>query len=171
MHTCYSPVRRSPAAVASYGPAAPRLACVKPVASVHPEPGSNSPLFISCSFLFLKMSLGPLRPAGARHQSVLLPFAPAPENPPRALIGSRWSFVCGTDKGLTFSCSVSCTFSVSIISMSLDSTAISVGGNLCKGRAKNPNVQILFNHLTSFNFIHLFWPFPLKSECKISHYI
>ena len=26
--------------------AAPRLACVKPVASVHPEPGSNSPLFI-----------------------------------------------------------------------------------------------------------------------------
>ena len=27
-------------------PAAPRLACVKPVASVHPEPGSNSPLFI-----------------------------------------------------------------------------------------------------------------------------
>ena len=30
-------------------PAAPRLACVKPVASVHPEPGSNSPLFISFS--------------------------------------------------------------------------------------------------------------------------
>ena len=30
--------------------AAPRLACVKPVASVHPEPGSNSPLFIL--FLF-----------------------------------------------------------------------------------------------------------------------
>ncbi len=25
--------------------AAPRLACVKPVASVHPEPGSNSSLF------------------------------------------------------------------------------------------------------------------------------
>ena len=37
-----------------HSPAAPRLACVKPVASVHPEPGSNSPLFIvfsifSCS--------------------------------------------------------------------------------------------------------------------------
>ena len=31
--------------------AAPRLACVKPVASVHPEPGSNSPLlFIFFSF-------------------------------------------------------------------------------------------------------------------------
>ena len=26
-------------------PDAPRLACVKPVASVHPEPGSNSPLY------------------------------------------------------------------------------------------------------------------------------
>ncbi|MFR8161725.1 MAG: hypothetical protein ACLVBA_02990, partial [Alistipes finegoldii] len=25
--------------------AAPRLACVKPAASVHPEPGSNSPLY------------------------------------------------------------------------------------------------------------------------------
>ena len=24
--------------------AAPRLACIKPAASVHPEPGSNSPL-------------------------------------------------------------------------------------------------------------------------------
>ena len=32
-------------------PAAPRLACVKPVASVHPEPGSNSPL-LYLSFLF-----------------------------------------------------------------------------------------------------------------------
>ena len=28
-------------------PAAPRLACVKPAASVHPEPGSNSSLYIS----------------------------------------------------------------------------------------------------------------------------
>ena len=27
-------------------PDAPRLACVRPVASVHPEPGSNSPLFV-----------------------------------------------------------------------------------------------------------------------------
>ena len=45
LHTCYSPVRRSPADEASFIPAAPRLACVRPVASVHPEPGSNSPLF------------------------------------------------------------------------------------------------------------------------------
>ena len=33
-------------------PAAPRLACVKPVASGHPEPGSNSPLFILFLFSF-----------------------------------------------------------------------------------------------------------------------
>ena len=43
--TRYSPVRRSPSEVASNSHAAPRLACVKPVASVHPEPGSNSPLY------------------------------------------------------------------------------------------------------------------------------
>ena len=54
LHTCYAPVRRSPSKVASYLNAAPRLACVKPVASVHPEPGSNSPLYYRIdSFLFL----------------------------------------------------------------------------------------------------------------------
>ena len=37
----------------AYSPAAPRLACVKPVASVHPEPGSNSSLlYIVFSFSF-----------------------------------------------------------------------------------------------------------------------
>ena len=45
LDTRYSPVRRSPATCASTDPAAPRLACVKPVASVHPEPGSNSSLY------------------------------------------------------------------------------------------------------------------------------
>ena len=45
LDTRYSPVRRSPASIASYRSAAPRLACVKPVASVHPEPGSNSSLY------------------------------------------------------------------------------------------------------------------------------
>ena len=33
-------------------PDAPRLACVRPVASVHPEPGSNSPLFVFSLNLF-----------------------------------------------------------------------------------------------------------------------
>ena len=48
LDTRYSPVRRSPSEIASYLNAAPRLACVKPVASVHPEPGSNSTLYILC---------------------------------------------------------------------------------------------------------------------------
>ena len=54
LHTCYSPVRQSPAAGASTGPAALRLACVKPAASVHPEPGSNSPLYILLSLSSFK---------------------------------------------------------------------------------------------------------------------
>ena len=45
LDTRYSPVRRSPSIKASFDHAAPRLACVKPVASVHPEPGSNSSLY------------------------------------------------------------------------------------------------------------------------------
>ena len=48
LDTRYSPVRRSPSIYASVYQAARRLACVKPVASVHPEPGSNSPLYIQC---------------------------------------------------------------------------------------------------------------------------
>ena len=47
-----SPIRRSPSPVASYRHAAPRLACVRPVASVHPDPGSNSPLLLSFSCFF-----------------------------------------------------------------------------------------------------------------------
>ena len=39
--------------------AAPRLACVKPAASVHPEPGSNSSLYILIS---LSLNLTPLIP-------------------------------------------------------------------------------------------------------------
>ena len=43
LHTRYAPVRHSPASIA--GPAAVRLACIRPAASVNPEPGSNSPLY------------------------------------------------------------------------------------------------------------------------------
>ena len=48
-------------------PAAPRLACVKPVASVHPEPGSNSSLLLSCFFFLSKDLVGvaPITPADA----------------------------------------------------------------------------------------------------------
>ena len=51
LHTCYSPVRRSPSGGIATAYAAPRLACVKPVASVHPEPGSNSSLLIYLIFV------------------------------------------------------------------------------------------------------------------------
>ena len=53
--TRYAPLRRSPPTSIATRPsiatrrAAPRLACVKPAASVHPEPGSNSSLYISIS--------------------------------------------------------------------------------------------------------------------------
>ncbi len=57
--TRYTPLRQSPACIAT--PAAPRLACVKPAASVHPEPGSNSSLYNlyitqvgPCNFQFLQ---------------------------------------------------------------------------------------------------------------------
>ena len=45
--TRYAPLRRSPSSVIANTHAAPRLACVKPAASVHPEPGSNSSLYKS----------------------------------------------------------------------------------------------------------------------------
>ena len=69
LHTCYSPVRRSPAGRASSPPAAPRLACVRPAASVHPEPGSNSSLFIFFLFFRFVRSGAPVRPAGNRRVS------------------------------------------------------------------------------------------------------
>ena len=63
LHTCYSPVRRSPAKSIATLPAAPRLACVKPVASVHPEPGSNSSLLYLVFFLFrINLRTTPLLP-------------------------------------------------------------------------------------------------------------
>ena len=55
LHTRYSPVRRSPPGIATC--AAPRLACVKPVASVHPEPGSNSSLFKLFSYFLAPESV------------------------------------------------------------------------------------------------------------------
>ncbi len=78
LHTCYSPVRRSPAEVPKHSPAAPRLACVKPVASVHPEPGSNSPLLVSY-LLFFQMQID--------NQFCLL----LPSRSARALIAERFS--------------------------------------------------------------------------------
>ena len=41
------------------GPVTVRLACVKPPASVHPEPGSNSPLYIMFIFNILRSEKNP----------------------------------------------------------------------------------------------------------------
>ena len=49
--TRYAPLRRSPSIVIANYHAAPRLACVKPAASVHPAPGSNSSLYNVFIFL------------------------------------------------------------------------------------------------------------------------
>ena len=62
LHTRYAPVRRSQGPKAS----TPRLACVKPAASVHPEPGSNSSSYIvrlNCLRLFIirRTSIGSFR--------------------------------------------------------------------------------------------------------------
>jgi hypothetical protein len=42
LHTRYAPVRHSSSRASSH--VTVRLACIRPAASVHPEPGSNSPL-------------------------------------------------------------------------------------------------------------------------------
>ena len=66
MHTRYAPVRRSPPVCIATNRAAPRLACIKPAASVHPEPGSNSSLYYNSTlnvsvpglrFLYSKLRL------------------------------------------------------------------------------------------------------------------
>ena len=57
MLTRYAPLRRSPSESIATPHAAPRLACVKPAASVHPEPGSNSSLYKFLIFLSLNLTL------------------------------------------------------------------------------------------------------------------
>ena len=54
-HVAHALLTLSPVAARVLLPrAAPRLACVKPAASVHPEPGSNSSLYI---LIILSLSL------------------------------------------------------------------------------------------------------------------
>ena len=72
-------------------PAAPRLACVKPAASVHPEPGSNSSLY-ELLFLYLNSFgvLPPAAPAGcpthavsrSQNFNVLAPVSAPPRREP-----------------------------------------------------------------------------------------
>ena len=51
LHTRYAPVRHSCTLGIATSGLTVRLACIKPAASVHPEPGSNSPSYLM-SFLF-----------------------------------------------------------------------------------------------------------------------
>ena len=55
LHTRYAPVRHSRR---PEGRLTVRLACIRPAASVHPEPGSNSSLYYCFDFFFL-CSIGP----------------------------------------------------------------------------------------------------------------
>ena len=55
-HVAHALLTLSPVAgIVLLQPAAPRLACVKPAASVHPEPGSNSSLYI----FYINLSFNP----------------------------------------------------------------------------------------------------------------
>ena len=55
LHTRYAPVRHSCASCIATLGLTVRLACIKPAASVHPEPGSNSPSYL-ISFFFVCLS-------------------------------------------------------------------------------------------------------------------
>ena len=76
LDTRYSPVRRSPSTIASNRHDAPRLACVKPVASVHPEPGSNSTLYI----FYVSDRKNPRTSVASRHSASKLASALAARN-------------------------------------------------------------------------------------------
>jgi hypothetical protein len=102
--------------------AAPRLACIKPAASVHPEPGSNSPyLFLFCtssrsssSLAFVKLFF-PLLLSSPQFTSFLFlfdfclffnPFPSIPSTNPSSpfplLLTSPFIFFFGTAKLDTF---------------------------------------------------------------------
>ena len=72
----YALLTRAPVAAApDRNPArdAPRLACVRPVASVHPEPGSNSTLYNTIDLLFPRSSaVPPNAEAKLRNRTILV---------------------------------------------------------------------------------------------------
>ena len=67
--TRYAPLRRSPPESIATSRAAPRLACVRPAASVHPEPGSNSSLYITIFIFPVAPVLPPVRSPGRNRRS------------------------------------------------------------------------------------------------------
>ena len=134
-------------------PDAPRLACVKPVASVHPEPGSNSPLFVSLN-LFFFVCCTKLAPCGR---------------------SGRFIAVFGFDKE---ACHVNDPSLVLLIvnianvsKFSVSLPALRLAEKRCKVNAYFSNHQTFLGKFLFF----LFQPLPegvvLKSECKGRHFL
>ena len=96
MDTRYSPIRRSPSKIASYPYAAPRLACVKPAASVHPEPGSNSSLYIFIINLSLSLTIVSNKETDARLNLLACTFS-------LSVLSMNYPVSNGTAKVRTFS--------------------------------------------------------------------
>ena len=171
-------MRRSPAAEASFSPAAPRLACVKPVASVHPEPGSNSPLLVSCFFFFSlqKKSGKTLVCCFCLHK---MPQDHRSQTLRTLLIGSRIDRV-------HFCSLVLLLMSIVIVSMCSFFSGFTIFRPLapksgCKVNTVFVTMQIFAAFLTAFNFCRfpLFFAFSsrlplqpliLESECKVRHF-
>ena len=137
LHTCYSPVRRSPARKASFPPAAPRLACVKPVASVHPEPGSNSSLLFIFVLFFFKLKK---QDKSWFFVSVLSACAPPVQSRIIRLLGSDsdlltvYRFICRNWLEHSFqndSCTVSCLLQIFQCSL-FGRRFFGAAENLCK---------------------------------------
>ncbi len=157
MHTCYSPVRRSPADEASFIPAAPRLACVKPVASVHPEPGSNSPLFI------LSFYSSFFKKARRFFNVVCLKRAPLGclPRPPNEPFYCVWTELTRSNFYLLLYCFVS---------------IVSVFNVRCAFKRKRDaklrtifgTTKFLFNFLTLFKNFEVLYRFVPESECKVT---
>ncbi len=142
-------------------PAAPRLACVKPVASVHPEPGSNSPLLVYLfqDFLSLLLSFVPVRRAAPDSRFAGVSARPAGPDGKRCLCPDCLSrLYCLMDcRKLTggscyghpsegcpsFSCTVS---SIANVSMFSRSCAPPVSGQPCEVTPYPRNGKI-FNRL------------------------
>ena len=127
-----------------YIPAAPRLACVKPVASVHPEPGSNSPLFL---YLFRSFTI--LICLSSKYQNLAAQKSPLIIESSRKPFQSRLS---SEKKSTSFVLLSSRCNSFNLL-FRLPRCALAVR-KLCKGKTKNSFVQILFDFFSNFFFLH-----------------
>ena len=153
MHTCYSPVRRSPAKRASSLTAAPRLACVKPAASVHPEPGSNSPLLLYLFRFFFVLFVFSNRPSdiyfiSERRSPAFIGSAPE-------VFDGNYHFPCLCL--LSFAAYLSCSISFNVLFLSLNPLGFVTPEWLseCKVTASFPQIQIFSPFLSQKNLLRL----------------